>query len=77
MTVMRNAASLRTVGEVLYGGSFHSPLAYDLDVGIRVMQRWSSGKMDIPDGVWAELLELCRARRLAIGRIEKQLRWLK
>ncbi len=67
---------LRVVGVALYGESFHRPLALDLDVGVRVMERWATGRKDIPDGIWFDLVKICRERRLAIGKIEKQLRGL-
>jgi len=68
------ATAFRDVGEALFGTSFAYPLAFDLNVNPRVVQRWASGRMAIPDGIWGELAELCRSRRGLLARVEKKLR---
>jgi hypothetical protein len=68
------ATAFRDIGEALFGTSFAYPLALDLDVSPRCVQRWASGRMAIPDGIWAELAELCKARRGLLARVEKKLR---
>ena len=55
-----NRAMLIRVGECLYGPSpgWHEPLASDLAVSLRVMQRWAAGTRPIPN-LEPELAALC------------------
>ena len=58
-------AILRRVGELLYGETprWHEPLAIDLAVATRTMQRWSTGDREIPE-LQGELAALCRSRAI-------------
>ena len=64
-----NRETLCRVGAALYGEApgWHEPLASDLAVDIRTMQRWASGKREIPPAVQGELAALCHeaSRELA------------
>lgn len=50
-----NPSDLRHIGTFLYGGGWQTALASDLGVGLRSVQRWSSGSGGIPDGVANEI----------------------
>lgn len=53
---------LHECGEALYGPRWQSELARDLHVSIRTMQRWASGAIDPPSGIWTDLLRLTQTR---------------
>ena len=57
---------LKQIGRQLYGENFYEPLAVDLAVSLRSLQRWCSGARPVPD-LESELAALCheRARELA------------
>jgi hypothetical protein len=42
----------------LYGTGWHGPLADALGVSLRTTQRWGTGAMPIPNGIWGELSTL-------------------
>jgi hypothetical protein len=69
-------STVRIVGETLYGELWQSPLARDLPVAVRTMQRWVSGDFEIPRGVWAELASLCQARGAKLIDLSLELRKL-
>lgn len=71
---VRDHRAMREAGEALYGALWQSPLARDLNVSVRTMQRWAAGEFAIPDGVWAELAKLCRRRGLELAAIADKLR---
>jgi hypothetical protein len=55
--------TLRTIGTACYGeNSWQTPLAADLGVGLRTMQRWASGRNAIPGTIWPELAAICETR---------------
>ncbi len=54
-------ADLRAAAETLYGAEWQSPLARDLGVALRTVQRWAAGDNDPPD-VRAEMLVIVRTR---------------
>jgi hypothetical protein len=58
---------LRRIGEALYGEHWQSPLARDLAVAVRTVQRWAAGSRAIPASLWpqAECLLAARAREIA------------
>lgn len=60
-------ALLRVAGEALYGTRWKSPLARDLDITKRTMERWAGGEYTIPDWVWPEIEQLLKSRAVAIG----------
>ncbi len=47
--------------EIIYGPEWQTPLAADLKVALRTVQRWASGTMQPPD-VRADLAAICRRR---------------
>ena len=46
---------LRRIGEAIYGAEWVSPMARDLSVNLRTMQRWAAGDTAPPDTVFADL----------------------
>jgi hypothetical protein len=63
------------VGRVLYDtDEFAAPMARALDVNVRVVQRWRTGKMQVPAGALSDLLRLVTERREALQRVEGELR---
>lgn len=59
---------LREVGRALYGDRWQSPLARDLGVAVRTIQRWDAGDRGIPETLGADLGKLVAAR---IGKLKK------
>ena len=61
---MTDAERLERAGRLLHGPNWQTPLAADLDVTLRTVQRWAAGggKGGIPAGVWAELRRLLLQR---------------
>lgn len=59
-------AELRRAAEIMYGPDWQSPLARDLEVSLRNVQRWAAGEIQPPD-VRTELALICqrRAKQLA------------
>jgi transcriptional regulator with XRE-family HTH domain len=47
---------------LVYGRVWQMPLAEDLGVNLRTVQRWASGKQAPPPGIYARLAALARAR---------------
>lgn len=50
---------LRSAGEALYGASWRAPLARDLGVSDRTIQRWLRGENQIPADAHYLLLKIC------------------
>ena len=65
---------LRSCGEALYGQQWQAPIARDLEVALRTVQRWAAGEFGMPEGIGSELADLIRARRGRLTEIENQLR---
>lgn len=61
------------VGEALYGPSWRAALAKALDVAERTVRRWEHGEAAIPDGLRADLANLCRQHSAALAKIADQL----
>lgn len=53
---------LRAAGELLYGAEWQSPLARDLEVAVRTLQRWAGGRYQLPASVWADIAALLEKR---------------
>ena len=72
---MMNRTILIRVGESLYGQSpgWHEPLASDLAVDKRTMQRWASGKREIPPAIQGELAALCHEASRELGALAIEL----
>jgi hypothetical protein len=64
---------LRRCGTALYGERWQSPLARDLGVAIRTVQRWEAGDRTVPPGVWPELDRLLGARADEIAALRRTL----
>lgn len=64
---------LHRVGAALYGPRWQSELARALLVSDRTVRRWAAGEAP-PEGVWAELAELIRARLAQLQRAAEELR---
>jgi len=58
--------SLNDIGETLYGEHWQGPLADDLDISVRSMRRWANGSVNVPQGVWEDLVEIMSSRRAAL-----------
>lgn len=69
----RTPQTLRTIGRALYGSCWLGDLADALGVAVRSVERWQSGKMTIPDGIWPELEALCRQRGRALETLANDL----
>jgi hypothetical protein len=65
-------AELKTAAETLYGPEWQSPLAGDLGVALRTVQRWAAGDMQPPD-VRAELAAICCGRIQQLSALAKHL----
>ena len=70
-----NRALLNRVGSALYGEApgWHEPLASDLAVDKRTMQRWASGKREIPAAIQGELAALCHEASRELGALAIEL----
>jgi hypothetical protein len=52
---MTDVELFRAAATAAYGREFHGKLAEELAVGLRTVQRWGTGAMPIPPGLWAEM----------------------
>lgn len=57
---MTDADRLARYAAELYGAQWQTPLASDLDVAVRTIQRWAAGQQPVPAGVWPDLAGLLR-----------------
>jgi hypothetical protein len=64
---------LHRCGAALYGERWQSPLARDLGVAIRTVQRWEAGDRAVPSGIWPELYRLLGARADEIAALRRAL----
>lgn len=64
---------LREAGEALYGPHWQSPLARDLGMALRTMQRYAAGSRPVPPGLWPELYRLLSARATAIPALMRRM----
>lgn len=62
-------SQLTAAGRALYGARWKSPLARDLSITKRTMERWAGGEYAIPDWVWPEIERLLQRRAAAISDI--------
>lgn len=65
-------AVLQSAAETIYGPEWQTPLARDLRVALRTVQRWAAGEMQPPD-VRAELIVICRQRSKHLRTLAKKL----
>jgi hypothetical protein len=65
---------LAEAGEALYGPRWQSDLARALDVNDRTVRRWASGAVDMPSGVYLDLLRLTQERASALDGLGPRLR---
>lgn len=61
-------------GEALYGPQWQSALARDLDVSDRTMRRWVAGAVDLPAGLYVDLLRLTQERAARLDALAVRLR---
>lgn len=71
-SMKRNASTLAIIGTALYGPNWQTPLSIALEVSDRTVRYWVEGRA-IPDGVWADIAELCRARAAALDELAGKL----
>ena len=65
---------IAAVGEALYGSRWQSEMARAIGVADRTMRRWVAGTHPVPAGVYAQLLELLRARRREFPQLARRLK---
>jgi hypothetical protein len=73
VTPAARADELARIGEALFGPSWQTPLAAELGVAVRTVQRWASGERSPSEGVWRDLAALCRSRAKALDGIARGL----
>lgn len=66
--------TLESVAIALFGQQWQTPLSRALDVNIRTVQRWAAGENPPPVSIWADLADLCAARRDELGRLAGECR---
>jgi len=64
---------LQRCAEALYGAGWRTPLADDLQVALRTVQRWAAGEREIADWAWAELDNRLAARAAEIADLRRAL----
>lgn len=69
----RNGSLLASIGEAMFGDHWMQPLGEALRVHKRTIRRWRDGDYPIPDGIWAELRELCWKRSTALETLARLL----
>jgi len=57
---------ITTIGEVLYGATWQSNLARDLNVNIRTVQRWATGETNLPKAVLGDIIAVATSRKKTI-----------
>jgi hypothetical protein len=62
-------ALLEAVGRALYGEYWRDPLAADLGVSVRSVQRWAAGEFNIPEGIAGDCKRILVQRRADIGKL--------
>ena len=57
---------LREAGELLYGPRWQSELAESIGVSNRTIRRWLSGEWPVPEGAWADIIDIAKTRNSEI-----------
>lgn len=65
---------LREAGQALYGASWQSDIARELEVSDRTVRRWLAGTRSLPATIAADLDELCGERRALLHAMQTRLR---
>lgn len=60
-------------GEALFGSQWRAELGTALEVNERTIRRWAAGSNEIPDGAWADLKTLLKARGTVLRDLAKQI----
>jgi len=60
-------STIRKIGRALHGDDFVAPLARDLRMRVRSLERILAGQRDAPEGLAAELLTLIDAQRASLA----------
>ena len=58
---------LSELGAVIWGEHWQSPMARDLGVALRTVQRWAAGRYEPPPTVYARLREWLMVRSITIN----------
>ena len=66
---MKPATLLRATGAAIYGVNWQTPLARDLDIALRTIQRWENGEREPPETLVADLCALLAKHRDKIDRL--------
>lgn len=61
-------------GEALYGPRWQSELARDLGCNVRTVQRWVAGVVDVPSGIYMDLLRLTQERAMMLDALAERLK---
>ena len=61
------------IGEALFGPCWRLPLSHEIEVSERSVRRWQNAGATIPEGVGADLAEVCRERAGKLIEIAKYL----
>jgi hypothetical protein len=72
---MTDAELLTRIGQALFGERhWQAGLAAVLGVAHRNVGRWAAGHLDLPTGIWAELLEIVEERQAELAELVSELR---
>ena len=61
-------------GRALYGDRWQSPLSRDLGISDREVRRWVAGEIQVPRGVYLDLLRLVIQRAQALDDLVEPLK---
>ena len=65
---------LHDCGEAMFGPRWQTDLARVVGVSDRTIRRWSIGDVDVPPGVWMELLRLTQERAMELDALVDRLK---
>lgn len=58
---MDQTTRLAHIGALIYGGQWAAPMARDLGISVRAVDRWRAGTAPVPVGIWSDLDRIARA----------------
>jgi hypothetical protein len=61
------------IGQTIWGTAWQSPMAAALGQSPRTIDDWSSGRVDIPLGMWKELREAARQQYLKLADLDAEI----
>lgn len=69
-----SAKLLHDTGAALYGPRWQSEVARELQVSDRTVRRWASGAIDVPAGVYVDLLRIATERAAELDALIERLK---